>query len=267
MMGRQGQLKIIFNQQDPAMLGRMFTYYDYFNRARADRIADIDRKLQEVVTLEQAIAQESEGLERLRADQIQQKEALAESRASRRQILVKLEGEIRTKEQQLASLMRDERSLAELLSRLQEALRDLPVDVPDNVPFSSLKGRLPWPVQGKIAARFGSSRKAESLTWRGILIDADEGREVRAIYNGRVVFADWMRGFGLLVIVDHGNGYMSLYGHNQSLYKDVGESVRKGEVVATVGNSGGREVPGLYFEIRHNGVPDNPVFWCRGGPR
>jgi septal ring factor EnvC (AmiA/AmiB activator) len=135
------------------------------------------------------------------------------------------------------------------------------------VPFSRLKGKLPWPVQGKLAARYGANRKAESLTWRGVVIDAEEGREVKAIYNGRVVFADWMRGFGLLLIVDHGNGYMSLYGHNQSLYKNVGDVVRKGEAVATVGNSGGRETPGLYFEIRHNGVPDNPVLWCRAGSR
>jgi septal ring factor EnvC (AmiA/AmiB activator) len=266
-MGRQGQLKIVFNQEDPAALGRMLTYYDYFNRARVERIGEIDRQAREIATIEQAITQESDALEQTRADQRREMQTLTESRAARRQILVKLDAEIRTKEQQLASLMRDERNLAELVSRLREVVRDLPVDLPDNVPFSRLKGKLPWPVQGKLAARYGANRKAESLTWRGVVIDAEEGREVKAIYNGRVVFADWMRGFGLLLIVDHGNGYMSLYGHNQSLYKNVGDVVRKGEAVATVGNSGGRETPGLYFEIRHNGVPDNPVLWCRAGSR
>lgn len=267
MMGRQGQLKIVFNQQSPATLGRMLTYYDYFNRVRAERIAVIDQQLQQIATIEQSIAQETEALEKLRAEQAKQAELLAGSRASRRQILVKLDAEIRTKEQQLASLMKDERNLTELISRIRDALRDIPADLPDNVPFARLKGKLPWPVSGRIAARFGSSRKAESLTWRGVVIHAEEGREVRAVYNGRVVFADWMRGFGLLAIVDHGGGYMSLYGYNQSLYKEVGERVGKGEVIATVGSSGGRDVPGLYFEIRHNGAPDNPVLWCKAGSR
>lgn len=267
MMGREGQMKIFFNQQDPARLGRMLTYYDYLHRARAERISDIRAGLEEIDALERSIAEEQAALEGLHAERSRQMEALDASRQSRRQTLASLDAEIKSREQQLATLLQDERTLSELVDRLREAFRDLPVDLPDNVPFATLKGRLPWPVEGKLAARFGASRQVEKLTWRGILIDADEGVEVRSVYNGRVAFADWMRGFGLLIIVDHGGGYMSLYGHNQSLYKDVGEVVRKGETIATVGSSGGRGKPGLYFEIRHNGVPDNPALWCRSASR
>ena len=263
MMGRESQMKLIFNQQDPAELGRMLTYYEYLNRARIERIGDIRTGLAEIEALERSITEEQAALDALHAERSQQMKSLDASRQSRRQTLAKLEGEIKSQEQQLSTLLQDERTLSELVDRLRETLRDLPVDLPDGAPFASLKGKLPWPVQGKLAARFGSSRQVERLTWRGVLIDAAEGTEVRAVYNGRVAFADWMRGFGLLVIVDHGGGYMSLYGHNQSLYKEVGDIVRKGETIATVGNSGGRGKPGLYFEIRHNGVPDNPVLWCQ----
>jgi septal ring factor EnvC (AmiA/AmiB activator) len=264
-MGRQGRLKIVFNQENLAAIGRMLTYYDYFSRARITRIADIDQKLRDIRAIEETIARQSDAIGRLQEDQSREMESLAASRDTRRQLVARLEAEIHTKEQRLDSLMKDERNLSELVNRLRETWRDLSIDVPDNAPFSRLKGRLPWPVQGKVAARFGASRKAESLTWRGIVIDAEEGQEVRAVYDGTVVFADWMRGFGLMVIIDHGNGYMSLYGHNQSLYKSVGDSVRKGEVIATVGDSGGSEVSGLYFEIRHNGIPDDPAKWCRSG--
>ncbi len=263
-MGREGQMKIIFNQQDPAQLGRMLTYYDHLNRARAERIGTIRVSLEQVEALERSMSVEQAALATLHAERSRQLDALASTRQARRLTLARVESEIKSQEQQLAALMQDERNLSELVTRLREALRDMPVELPDGVPFASLKGKLPWPVQGKVAARFGSTRQAaDKLTWHGMLIDADEGIEVRSIYNGRVVFADWMRGFGLLVIVDHGGGYMSLYGHNESLYKEVGEPVRKGETIATVGNSGGRGRAGLYFEIRYNGVPDNPAVWCR----
>lgn len=269
MMGREGQMKIIFNQQDPATLGRMLSYYDYLNRARIERMDVIRAGVEEIDALQSGIAAEQAELDRLRAASAGQIEVLDASRKARRETLAKLESEIKSREQRLAGLKQDERSLSELVSRLRQAFRDLPVDLPDGVPFANLKGKLPWPVQGKLAARYGSSRggEAEKLSWRGILIDADEGAEVHAVYNGRVVFADWMRGFGLLVIVDHGGGYMSLYGHNQSLYKAVGDPVRKGETIATVGNSGGRGRAGLYFELRHNGVPDNPAPWLLAASR
>lgn len=267
-LGRESHLKIIFNQQDLATLGRTLQYYDYFNRARIEHIESFRTAAAEISGLRAGILAEQEKLEALRAERAKQLAALGEQREARQQTLARLEQDIASRERRLNALREDERALTALIDRLQETIRDLPsgFDLPGNVPFASLKGKLPWPVKGKIAARFGSSRGVERMNWRGTLIDAEEGAEVRSIYNGRVVFADWMRGFGLLVIIDHGGGYMSLYGHNQSLYKAVGDRVRTGEVIATVGSSGGQTRPGLYFEIRHKGVPDNPAIWCRTVP-
>ncbi|MGE0370879.1 MAG: murein hydrolase activator EnvC [Gammaproteobacteria bacterium] len=270
-MGREGHLKIILSQQEPAAIGRMLTYYDYFNRARAARIEEIDRRLAEIGVLEHAIAQQAETLEQLHGEQSRQLQALRDSRSSRRQVLATLGGEIKTKQQKLEALLQDERNLSELLIKLRRALAEIPADSPpgpgDAAPFASHKGKLSWPARGKITTRYGSARQVGSLTWRGVVIGAAEGGEVKAIYRGRVAFADWLRGFGLLIIVDHGDGYMSLYGHNQSLAKGVGDWVERGEAIATVGNSGGQDSAGLYFEIRHNGVPDNPLRWCRADTR
>jgi murein hydrolase activator len=266
-IGHQGHLKLILSQQDPATLGRMLAYYNYFHRARAGQIAAVSDSLREIETLEQAITRESEALERLHAEQSKQLSALESSRVSRGEVLAKLVAEIQTREQALETLLQDERSLSELVRKLREALAAEPVEPTDLAPFASLKGRLPMPVNGRVVARFGTQRRGASLPWRGVVIAASEGSEVRAIHGGRVVFADWMRGFGLLTIIDHGKGYMSLYGYNQSLYKNVGDHVRQGEVIATVGDSGGRDSPGLYFEIRHDGKPDNPLLWCRADVR
>lgn len=267
-MGHESHLKIIFNQQDPSRLGRTLQYYEYFNQARIERMESFRVAAEGIAALRAGILEEQEKLEALRAERAQQLAALGEQRETRQRTLARLEHDITSRERRLEALREDERSLTALVDRLRETIRDLPpgFDLPGNASFASLKGKLPWPVQGKIAARFGTSREVERMNWRGTLIDAEEGAEVRSIHSGRVVFADWMRGFGLLVIVDHGGGYMSLYGHNQSLYKAVGDRVRAGEVIATVGSSGGQARPGLYFEIRHKGVPDNPAVWCRAAP-
>jgi septal ring factor EnvC (AmiA/AmiB activator) len=261
----------------------MLTYYDYLNRARVDRIGEIDRKLAEIDVLQQAIAQQAEALEDLHNQRAGQLQALQESKASRRQILVKLGAEINTKQQRLEALLQNERNLSELVIKLRRALAAIPPEPApapapssappsrsatgpapkDGAPFARYKGRLSWPARGKITARYGSSRQVGALTWRGVMIGAEEGGDVKAIYRGRVAFADWLRGFGLLIIIDHGDGYMSLYGHNQNLARGVGDWVERGDVIATVGNSGGEDSAGLYFEIRHNGVPDNPLQWCR----
>ncbi len=268
-IGHQGPLKLILSQQDPATLGRMLTWYNYFHRARAEQIAEVDDGLRRIAELERDITRESEALERLHGERTRQLASLESSRRARGEVLAKLDAEIQSGEQALEALLQDERSLAELVARLREALAvERPVAPPgDLAPFASLKGRLPMPVDGRVVARFGTHRRGDSLPWRGVVLAADEGAEVRAIYGGRVVFADWMRGFGLLLIIDHGQGYMSLYGYNQSLYKNVGDPVRQGELIATVGDSGGRDSPGLYFEIRHEGKPDNPLQWCRADVR
>lgn len=263
-MGRQGYLKIILNQQDPAQIGRTLAYYDYFNRARARQIEQIQSRLKEIATLEERINHETAALQNLSDRQESQMGEKEQQRARRQAILVKLDGEIRTKEQRLQAFLQDEKDLARLLSQLQTVLSDIPPDAGEERPFPAAKGRLLWPARGKISARFGSRRKnAGKLRWQGVIISAAEGEAVRSVHAGRVAFADWLRGFGLLVIIDHGKGYMSLYAHNQSLYKSVGEWVSRGEVIATVGNSGGRAKPGLYFEIRHNGKPTNPLKWLQ----
>jgi septal ring factor EnvC (AmiA/AmiB activator) len=140
-------------------------------------------------------------------------------------------------------------------------------DGAEHQPFAKLRGRLNWPSRGKLITRYGSARKVGKLKWQGVNISAPEGTEVRAISHGRVAFSDWLRGFGLLTIIDHGDGYMSLYGGNQSLFKEVGDWVEAGEAIASVGNSGGRQDSALYFEIRHNGKPSNPLKWCRNKPK
>jgi len=260
-MGRQGQLKIVLNQQDPAAIARTLTYYDYFIKARAARIAAIDHTLAELTQTEQDISAETNRLDRLRIDQADRLSALQQTRRTRAEVLAKLEAEIRTKQQRLDQLLKDEARLARLVQRLREALSDIPPDAV-GVPFSQLKGRLAWPVDGRVTARFGETRKPGTMRWQGVMLQAEQGREVHAVYHGRVAFADWLRGFGLLIIIDHGDGFMSLYGHNESLYKSPGDWVEGGELIATVGDSGGRAEPGLYFEIRHNGRPADPARWC-----
>ncbi|GAB4350739.1 MAG: peptidoglycan DD-metalloendopeptidase family protein [Gammaproteobacteria bacterium] len=259
-MGRQEQLKMLLNQQDPARLGRMMVYYDYFNRARAQRIEEVNATLRELDSVEREINRENAALAELRAQKVSEQETLAEGRAARKELLQRIGRELKTEGRRLATLKEDEQRLVRLLEEL--ARRPTTENV-ERTSFAKLRGKLNWPTQGKISARFGERRPVGSLRWQGVLITAPEGREVRAISHGRVAFADWLRGFGLLMIVDHGEGFMSLYGHNQSLFKETGEWVEPGEVIASVGTSGGQSVASLYFEIRQDGRPVNPQRWCR----
>jgi septal ring factor EnvC (AmiA/AmiB activator) len=176
-------------------------------------------------------------------------------------LLAALEREIGAKDRRLKALVEDEARLQRVLATLRRALADLPRGFDAEKPFPTQRGHLPWPASGSVKAAFGARRGVGELKWNGILIAAPEGRAVHAVHRGRVAFADWLRGFGLLMIVDHGDGYMSLYGHNQHLLKEVGEWVEAGEAVASVGASGGRAESGLYFEIRHDGRPVDPVRW------
>ncbi|MFQ5488281.1 MAG: murein hydrolase activator EnvC family protein, partial [Gammaproteobacteria bacterium] len=203
-MGRQGELKIILNQQDPAVIGRTLAYYDYFNRARAQQIAAIQGSLDELASLEERIASESQRLEALSERQQRQMADKQAHLQQRQRVLAKLEAEIRTKEQRLAQYLQDERRLARLLDQLQAALSDIPPEEGDVRPFAALKGQLGWPTKGRISARYGERRFRDSkLKWQGIMIRAAEGAPVRSIHHGRVAFADWLRGFGLLIIIDH----------------------------------------------------------------
>jgi septal ring factor EnvC (AmiA/AmiB activator) len=262
-MGRQEKLKILLNQQDPAVVSRMLVYYDYLNGARFEQMELIRQKLDKLARLERQASEEKQRLDQLHAIEEAEQRQLEQVRQERQRLIVELNRQLQSKEQELAGLQANEKQLQTLLHELQQALTDIPMDTAADNPFATRKGKLPWPAKGRLEASFGAIRQVGKLRWDGVLIGAAEGQEVRSVHYGRVAFADWLRGFGLLLIIDHGDGYMSLYGYNQSLFKETGEWVEAGEVIAQVGSSGGRSTPGIYFGIRHNGQPIDPKDWCR----
>lgn len=265
--GQQEYLKILLNQQNPAVVARTLTYYDYYNRARLQQIQDIDTRLSELATLEEKIRLKTRKLEQNRQESVNQQRQLKKAQHQRNQLLAKLDADMQSKDRRLTRMLEDERQLQQLLTRIAKTPAQSPLELSEGKPFKQLRGKLAWPSNGRITARFGKRRKIGKLRWQGVRISAREGTEVRAISHGRIAFSDWLRGFGLLTIIDHGDGYMSLYGGNQSLYKEVGDWVAPGDIIAAVGNSGGNEKHALYFEIRHNGKPVNPLKWCRGKPK
>lgn len=262
-LGQQDRLKLLLNQQDPAAVSRAFTYYEYFNVARAKRIQALRTELSELKRIEAGIRQETAALEKLWPQKSAAVAAIEKQHARRREVIAKLDHRIREADTRLQRLREDERRLSELIEQLQRELAKLsvPPNVPE-VPFPKLKGRLPWPIQGSIVHRFGTPRQSGGPTRQGVVIAGKRGDPVRVIFPGRIAFSDWLRGFGFLVIVDHGGGYMSLYGHNETLEGQAGDWAPAGEIIATVGDSGGQAETTLYFEIRHNGIPLNPLSWC-----
>jgi len=260
-LGRQEQLKLLFNQQDAGRTSRIMTYYQYFNKARLDKLAQLDSSLKLLNALEQENQQEKQQLTELLNNKRQQQNELAQTKAERKKILATINKDYRQNTSQLTRLKKNEQQLKRLIIKLQQAAQEAPLTVNAGQPFRQLKGRLPWPVKGKIIRSFGSSRSGGK--WNGTLIKAREGKEIKAIAHGQVVFSDWFKGYGLLVIVKHDNQYISLYAFNQSLYKGVGDWINAGDILATVGSSGGRDKPGLYFEIRQKDKPVNPKRWCK----
>ena len=260
LIGREEPLKLLLNQQDPALAGRMFVYYSYFGHARADELAHIAGDVQSLDQLDAQLASEEQHLGQLEDTQRDEVRRLETARGERAQALTSLQAESHSRERALARLQREQSGLEELLRELRRALEKFPIDSHDA--FAQLRGQLAWPVSGKLAASFGQTR-AGGLKWDGMLIDTDRGTPVRAVYHGRVIFADWLPGLGLLTIIDHGDGYLSLYGHNERLYKKVGEPVTAGDAIAAAGDSGGSARPELYFEIRKAGRPVDPRPWFK----
>ncbi len=256
-LGGQETLRLVLNQQDPSSLGRNLVYHDYLVRHRTERTRALLAELDQLQQVEQALDLETENLRRLEAEQRRHLAGIGRAREARREIIARLQQGLRDKGQRLALLQRDERRLNQLLEELSRMEKGT---IPAR-PFRKLRGKLPWPVSGKVVRRFGRQRKDGALRWQGMLIAAPPGEPVRAVADGRVVFADWFRNLGQLVIIDHGDGYMSLYGHNQALFTRPGEQVQGGEVIAETGDSGGSDTTGLYFEIRHGGRPTNPARW------
>jgi septal ring factor EnvC (AmiA/AmiB activator) len=263
MIGQQEPLKLLLNQRDPAEAGRVLVYYQYFGRARASQIAAIDAHLADLARLDAELAAEEERLAALEERQQGELSRLQSGRERRGRALVTLESESKNRARELERLKEQQGGLEKLVRELRRALERLdrfPSDSKDA--FAKLKGRLAWPVAGRLVASFGQTR-AGGVKWDGMLVTGTQGAPVRAIYHGRVVYADWLSGLGLLTIIDHGDGYLSLYGHNERLYKEVGERVTAGDTIATLGDSGGRPRAELYFEIRKAGRPIDPRPWFK----
>jgi len=292
-MGRKEGLDVLLNQRDPALSGRMLVYYDYVRKARLEKLRSIEADFQTLRQLEAQKDTEAQLLQVALQKRQQETNDLQKLKQEREKLLADIDRDYAGKQHQLATLKHDEKKLEALLASLQKtddnaqeppkpepvvekkpditesrpaivATRKLEKEQPPKQmgkPFAELKGHLPWPVQGAIVQRFGSQRF--ETTWDGTVIGASEGAAIRAVASGRVVYADWLRGYGLMTIVDHGRGYMSLYAFNQSLSKSVGDFVKAGDTLASVGRSGGRSKAALYFGIRQKGKAVDPEKWCR----
>ncbi|PCJ17393.1 MAG: hypothetical protein COB04_08945 [Gammaproteobacteria bacterium] len=258
--GRKEYLKMLLNLEQPERLSRVLRYYDYVQSARFERIQSFNQTLNALQQTSLAQHQERGTLAQLKNDLEQQKTSLDSAQAQRRKTLAKAKQTIRNTDQALSSLNADQKRLQKLLNAVQNALADLPLGI-GKVAFKQHKGKLLWPTSGTVKHRFGQRRAQGRLKWNGIVIQNRAGAPVQAIHGGRIIFSDWLRGYGLLIIIDHGDRYMSLYGHNQSLLKETGDWVNAGEQISSVGNSGGQNETGLYFEIRKNGKPTNPSRW------
>ncbi len=260
--GQEEYIKLLLNQEDPAKISRMLQYYRYLNQARIRDIEALQKTLEELQQVEEKINATTLQLTELEAQQKQQVDQQLSLKSQQTQALQNLKKEYQDQNSRLAQLKKDEQELQAIISSLQKTLEEFAPKQSLNG-LSQYKNKLNWPVKGTIQHRFGSNKFANKVKWNGIVINAESGKNVQAIHNGQVVFADWLRGFGLMVIIDHGQGYLSLYGQNESLLKSTGDWVEAGEPVATVGRSGGTTEPGLYFEIRYKGKPQNPVNWIK----
>lgn len=261
-IGRQEYIKLLLNQQNPATISRVMTYYDYFNAARSKQIDDVNALLQAISEDRQQITLTSRALQSKHYQLEGERQALQARQSERNDLVAQLSQAIITKDKQLSNLLKNEKNLTQLIRNLKKALDDIPA-LPTEQPFVRQKGKLIWPAKGKVKKLFGRWRSVNKVKWQGVIISASEGLPVHSISHGRIAYSDWLRGYGLISIVDHGDGYMSLYGHNQTLLKEVGDWVENNEIIATVGSSGGLKQAGLYFEIRHNGKPSNPTRWCK----
>ena len=266
--GRDEELKVLLNAGEPATLGRMLAYYSYLGRARADRIRAIGERAARLEALDEALATETARLAALEDERRHEASAYDAARGERQRALGELQARIASRSAELKDLKANAASLEDLLARLRAALEDFDsAEFAGSAgrPFADVHGRLPWPAHGKLLAQFGEPRAA-GLKWQGLLLETRHAGEIRAPYFGRVVYADWLPGLGLLMILDHGGGYLSLYGYNEKLYKAVGDRVRPGEAIAASFGDGGAR-PELYFEIRQGARPLDPRAWLKGAPR
>jgi septal ring factor EnvC (AmiA/AmiB activator) len=258
-LGNQEPLKLLLNQEDPQKIARVFKYYDYFLQARSEKIKRYKKDVGELEAVIADIKNQKQRLTQSRAELESDKTKLARQAKKRKKTLSNLQSSLRTDKKKLSKLNKERGKLEELLDAVKRAAAELPL--PSNYEsFVSRKGQLSWPLKGRVAHSFGSRRSGE-LRWEGWLIGAKAGDEVKAVHQGRVVFSNYLRGFGLLVIVDHSDGFLTLYAHNQELLKDIGDWVQSNEILSRAGDTGGLDKPALYFEIRKNGNPADPKSW------
>jgi septal ring factor EnvC (AmiA/AmiB activator) len=259
--GQQEYLKLLLNQENPAAVSRMLNYYRYFSMARQSKVEEYADTINAITRIQSQIETTNLDLAEQQADlDLRQKDLQAKTR-ERQAILDDLDKQLASSGQKLTALEAERAEVALLIEELRRSINNLALG-DQQQSFASLKGKLPWPVDGRLLNRWGSSYANGDLNRQGVVLAAREGEDVRAIHHGRVVYSDWFSSSGLLLIIDHGDGYMSLYAHNQSLFRDVGEWVSQGEIIAAAGNTGGQETASLYFEIRHNGDAINPSVWC-----
>ena len=256
--GQHDYLKLILNQEQSEKIQRTISYYKYLNKARIQEIDDFKTTISTLLQVTTEHQEEVTQLEVLKKSQLQQKLNLNNNKLQRKKTITALGKKLLTSNQRLAKLKAEENNLTAALQKL-EALIRAEIDLAG---LSKLKNKLAWPIKGRLIRSFGS-KKQGYLKWKGVLLSAPVGRQVRTIHSGTILFSDWLKGYGLLTVIDHGKGYMSLYAHNQALLKSVGDRVETGEPIALVGQSGGQDQTGLYFEIRHQGKAVNPKLWCR----
>ncbi len=264
IMGRADRLRLLLNQEDPAQASRMLSYFAYFNRERVRRIVAVKQRAERITALVGEIEAEVAQLAVVMAEKEALRQQVDVIKQQRQRVLKELETLIASRAENLQALRRDAESLRRLVEHLrQRAEIRAELDV-QRAPFRERQGKLSWPLlEGRVVTAFGTPKPDSKLRWDGVLLAAREGELVRTVNDGRVVYADWLRGFGLLLVIDHGDGFMTLYGHNQALLRELGEWVATGDDIALSGNSGGRDKPLLYFAIRHHGQPLDPTQWCR----
>ncbi len=275
MNGEAGYMRLLLSGEDPNRTARDLHYLGYLSTAEASLIRSLRADAERLTRLETEARDKSGELASVEKEQKSERDGLLRQQSARKNVLDKVSSQIRDQKRQVKSLERDEQRMTRLIERLTQALAAAPKPrggtrnerVPERgaaeKPFASLKGGLRLPIRGDVTNRYGTSRAGGGPTWKGLFIRGRPGEEVRAVAAGRVVFSDWMRGFGNLLILDHGQGYLSIYGNNESVFKAVGDEIRTGDVVATVGASGGNLEAGLYFEMRHEGKAFDPMSWVK----
>lgn len=290
MRGGGDTLKLLLSGQDPNEIARKLVYLNYLSQGQLELLNTLRQAQEQLDQLRRSAAEKDRTLAEIKQSKVAEQASLLRERQARQRVLNRLAGQIKAQRREISTLKRDEKRLTDLLARLAKLAQQrqakgkkgadsrssqvrpagppgvntkLPEAAYADKPFSRLKGLLRLPVRGELMNRFGAPREGGGLSWKGLFIRTPEGVEVKAVASGQVVFAEWLRGFGNLVIVDHGEGYMSLYSNNESLYKQPGEGVKAGDTVATAGNSGGQEEPGVYFELRHQGRPIDPTAWIK----